>query len=620
MSMVSKGKGIEVKVTILPEKREILLPVGENLLIALRKKGLNILSPCNGAGTCGQCKVRFEQDAPTPTEGDRRFLNSQEIEDGWRLSCLHEVEGEAAIYLVAQAGELDTKAQVDSFLEEGDVDPGVSAHFLELSPPGRDDQRADLLRLQEGLGQELMVPLPVLKRLPSILRNNEFSLTVIKAEKEILNLLPNDHSDEIYGVAIDIGTTTLACYLFELVGGRQLAVAAGSNPQSAFGADVISRIGHVREQGEEGSEELRRLVVDALNELITRMAREVGIKRDAVYKVTVVGNPTMLHLFLGIDTSAIDHSPYVPVIQNGLTLRAEEVGLAVSPFAKVEILPAISAYVGSDIVAGILYADMGTKDTIELLLDIGTNGEVVLTVGSRMFSCSTAAGPTFEGASISQGMSALNGAIHRVTVEDGELSCSVIGGKEARGICGSGLLDAVAVLREIRLIDNSGRLCRTEHPLSSQIEGEGTKARFLLSDGVYLTQKDIREFQLAKGAIRAGIEVMLEHASIGSDDIDRILVGGAFGSSLSPSSLLCTGLLPSIDVGRIISLGNSAGQGSKLVLLNRRNTQHLQQLIKKTNYIELSFIKEFSQKFITHMQFPTDEQLLTLQQQSEREG
>ncbi len=601
----------KAKLTIMPEKREILLPVGENLLIALRKEGLNILSPCNGAGTCGQCRVRFEQGAPTPTDGDRCFLNSQEIQDGWRLSCLHKVEGEAAIYLMTQTGQLDAKAQQDSPLEGGEIDPGIDAHFLQLSPPGQDDQRADLLRLRERLGQELPVPLPVLKRLPSILRDNEFSLTVIKAEKEILNLLPDDHSDEIYGVAIDIGTTTIACYLFELVGGRQLAVAAGSNPQSTFGADVISRIGYVREQ-KKGSEELRRLVVDALNELITRMVREVGIKRDAVYKVTVVGNPTMLHLFLGIDPLAIDHSPYVPVIQNGLTLRAEEVGLAVFPFARVEILPAVSAYVGSDIVAGILYADMGTKDAIELFLDIGTNGEVVLAVGKKIFACSTAAGPAFEGASISQGMSAFDEAIHRVTIEDGKLSCSVIGGKEARGICGSGLLDAVAALREIGLIDSSGRLRRTEHPLSSQIEGEGTKARFLLSDGVYLTQKDIREVQLAKGAIRAGIEVMLEHASIDSGDIDRILVGGAFGSSLSPLSLLRTGLLPSIDVRRVISLGNTAGQGAKLVLRNRRNTQHLQQLIKKTNYIELSFIKEFSQKFITYMQFPVDGQISRL--------
>ncbi|HHR84889.1 MAG TPA: DUF4445 domain-containing protein [Candidatus Acetothermia bacterium] len=452
-----------------------------------------------------------------------------------------------------------------------------------------------------------MAPLPVLKKLPSILRDSGFSLTVIKTEKEILNLLPNDHSDEIYGVAIDIGTTTLACYLFDLTSGHQLAVAAGSNPQSAFGADVISRIGYVREQGEEGSEELRRLVVDALNQLITGMAQEAGIERDAIYKVTVVGNPTMLHLFLGIDPAAIDHSPYVPVIQNGLTLRGEEVGLAVSPLARVETLPAISAYVGSDIVAGMLYADMGTKDEIELFLDIGTNGEVVLSVGDRMFACSTAAGPAFEGASISQGMSALDGAIHQVTIEDGELSCSVIGGKEARGICGSGLLDAVAALRKIGLVDSSGRLRKSEHPLSSRIEGEGTRARFLLSNGVYLTQKDIREFQLAKGAIRAGIEVLLEHAAIDSDDINRLLVGGAFGSSLSSLSLLRTGLLPPISVERIRFVGNSAGQGAKLALRDRKLASRLQQLAKDTEYIELSFIESFSHRFIRQMRFPVSE-------------
>lgn len=604
MSMVSKGKRSNVKVTILPEKREILLPVGENLLIALRKKGLNILSPCNGAGTCGQCKVRFEQDAPTPTDGDRRFLNSQEIEDGWRLSCLHEVEGEAAIYLVAQAGELDTKAQVDSFLEAGDVDPGVSAHFLELLPPGRDDQRADLLRLQEGLGQELMVPLSVLRRLPSILRDSGFSLTVVKAKDTILDLLPNNHSQDVYGVAIDIGTTTLACYLFELVEGRQLAVAACSNPQRAFGADVISRIQYVHEQSEQGLEELQRAVVDALNKLIADMAREAKIETSAIYKAMVVGNPTMLHLFLGIAPSGIDHSPYVPVMQEGLTVVADEIGLDICRCASVEIISAISAYVGADIVAGMLYANLGMRNAIELFLDIGTNGEIVLAVGNKTFACSTAAGPAFEGASISQGMSALDGAIHRVTLEEDKLSCSVIGNIEPRGICGSGLLDAVAVLRKIGLIDTSGRLLRAKHPLAARIEGEGAKARFLLSDEVYLTQKDIREFQLAKGAIRAGIDIMLEHASIGSDSIDRILVGGAFGSSLSSQSLLLTGLLPQIDAERIVTLGNSAGQGAKLALRDRKLALRLQQLATETEYIELSFVKSFSRSFIKQMHFP----------------
>jgi uncharacterized 2Fe-2S/4Fe-4S cluster protein (DUF4445 family) len=310
---MSEATHRKTRITILPEKREILLPVGENLLIALRKEGLNILSPCNGAGTCGQCKVRFEQGSPTPTDGDRRFLNSQEIEDGWRLSCLHKVDGEAKIHLVTQVGELDAKAQVDNALEGGEVDPGIDAYFLQLSPPGRGDQRADLLRLQERFGQEVTVPLPLLRKLPSILRDNEFSLTVIKTENEILDLLPNDHSHEIYGVAIDIGTTTLACYLFDLVSGRQLAVAAGSNPQRTFGTDVISRIQHVHEEGEQGLEELQRTVVDALNKLIADIAREAKIETTAIYKATVVGNPTMLHLFLGIDPSGIDHSPYVPV-------------------------------------------------------------------------------------------------------------------------------------------------------------------------------------------------------------------------------------------------------------------------------------------------------------------
>ena len=294
--------------------------------------------------------------------------------------------------------------------------------------------------------------------------------------------------------------------------------------------------------------------------------------------------------------------------------------MAIAPFAKVEVLPGVSAYVGADIVAGMLYANLGMTDEVVLFLDVGTNGEIALAVGNEIFTCSAAAGPAFEGASISQGMSALDGAIYRVTLDGDELSCAVVGEKEARGICGSGLLDAVAVLRKIGLIDKTGRLRKTEHPLSSRIEGEGTRARFLLSDGVYLTQKDIREFQLAKGAIRAGIDVLLEHAAVNFDDIDRVLVGGAFGSSLFPLSLLRTGLLPPISVEKIHFLGNSAGQGAKLVLLNRKNEEKLQQLNKRINYIELSFIKDFSQRFVSCMQFPTDEQLLTLQQRNEREG
>jgi len=606
----------EVRITILPDKKELLLQAGENLLVALRRNGLDIPSPCNGAGTCGQCRVRFEQGAPTPADGDRRFLNSQEIESGWRLSCLHSVAGPAKIYVVPQTGRLDTKVRIDHVLELKEFNSGVSVHPLCLTPPGRDDQRADTQRLVEALGGGAAIPLPILRRLPTALRASEFVLSVVKVEDEIVDLLPGDRANAIYGVAIDIGTTTLAGYLFDLGNGRQVAVHADRNPQLKIGGDVISRIQYGQEKGKEGFAELQSLVLHGVNALVEKMAGEAGIETGSIYKMTVVGNPTMLHLLLNVDPTAIANSPYAPVLRDGFALKASELGLAIAPLARVEILPAISGYVGADIVAGMLYANLGERETIELLLDIGTNGEIVLAVEGRMFACATAAGPAFEGASISQGMSALDGAIHQVTVEDDKLSCSVIGGKEARGICGSGLLDAVAELRAIGLIDKSGRLRRTKHPLSLRIEGKGAKARFLVSaedTSVYLTQEDIREFQLAKGAIRAGIEVLLEHAGVESADIDRVFIGGAFGSSLRPESLLHVGLLPQINIEKIVSLGNSAGQGAKLALQDRKIAPRLQQLIEETEYIELSFIKSFSSKFMKCMQFPTDEQILQLQ-------
>lgn len=603
----------EVRITILPDKKEILLQAGENLLVALRGNGLDIPGPCNGAGTCGQCKVRFDQGAPTPNNEDNRFFGQEEIKRGWRLSCLHDVEGPAKIYVVPQTGRLDTKVRIDHVLEPKEFNPGVSVHSLCLTPPGRDDQRADTQRLVEALGGGAAIPLPILRRLPTALRASEFVLSVVKVEDEIVDLLADDRANDIYGVAIDIGTTTLAGYLFDLGNGKQVAVHADRNPQLAIGGDVISRIQYGQEKGKEGFAKLQSLVLHGVNALVEKLAGEAGIEPSSIYKMTVVGNPTMLHLLLNVDPTAIANSPYAPVLRDSVALRANELGLAIAPLARVEILPAISGYVGADIVAGMLYANLGEREAIELLLDIGTNGEIVLAVEGRMFACATAAGPAFEGASISQGMSALDGAVHRVYIHDQELVCSVIGDKGARGICGSGLLDAVAELRTIGLIDKSGRLRRTKHPLSLRIEGKGAAVRFLLSDGVYLTQKDIREFQLAKGAIRAGIEVMLECAGVESADIDRVLIGGAFGSSFRPESLLHVGLLPPINVEKIVSLGNSAGQGAKLALQDRKIAPRLQQLIEETEYVELSFIKSFSSKFIKCMQLPTDKQILQLQ-------
>ncbi len=600
-----------VEITLLPERRKILAAKGETVLLALREGWIDISSSCGGEGRCGECRVRFAHPPPV-CEGDRRLLREEEIQQGWRLACLHCVEEPVSIYLEGRSDFFDVKAQMDVVLSHVVVDPRIEAHYLRLPPPQREDQDADLSRLFAALGEKVVVPLPILQQLPHILRASEFALTVVHAGEDVLDLRPGDHAKEIYGIAIDIGTTTLAAYLLDLSCGEQLGLRATENPQAVAGADVITRIHYVQRRGQQGLEELRDRVIAALNGLISDVVSQAGISESTIYEATIVGNPTMLHLLLGIDPFAIGHSPYVPVLHSTQELTASEVGLRIAPFGKVRILPAVSAYLGADVVAGLLYADVGASDRVELFLDIGTNGEIVLAIGNRLVACSAAAGPAFEGASIQQGMSALAGAIDHVFIDDADVCYSVIGGVSAIGICGSGLVDAVAELRRVGLIDCSGRLRATHHSLSPRIEGEGSERRFLLTDkesSVCITQKDIRGCQLAKGAIRAGVEAIFEHARINSSDLDRVLIGGAFGCSLRPESLLRIGLLPWIAPRRISLLGNSAGQGAKIALCDRKASERLQWIVERTEYVELSYLESFPHRFVSHMRFPADREL-----------
>ncbi len=611
-----------VEITLLPEGRKILATKGETVLLTLRQGGIDVSGSCGGEGRCGECKVRFAHPPPV-CEGDRRLLRGEEIKQGWRLACLHCVKEPVSIYREERSGVFDAKAQMDAVLSDVVVDPRIEAHYLRLPPPQREDQDADLARLFAGLGEKVVVPLPILRKLPHILRDNRFALTVVQAGEDVLDLRPRDCSKEIYGVAIDVGTTTLAAYLLDLSCGKQLALRATGNPQAVAGADVITRIGYVQRRGQQGLEELQDRVIAELNGLISDMASEAGIPENTIYETMIVGNPTMLHLLLGIDPSTIGYSPYVPVLYSTQELTASEIGLRIAPFGKVRILPAVSAYLGADVVAGLLYADVGVRGKVELFLDIGTNGEIVLAIGDRLVACSAAAGPAFEGASICQGMSALAGAIDHVFIDDADVCCSAIGGVNAIGICGSGLVDTVAELRRVGLIDCSGRLRPTQHPLSSRIEGEGAERRFLLTDKespVCITQKDIRSCQLAKGAIRAGVEAIFEHAHIKSSDLDRVLIGGAFGCSLRPESLLRTGVLPRIAPHKISLLGNSAGQGAKIALCDRKASERLRWIVEHTEYVELSYLASFPRRFVNHMGFPADRELEQLESGIEARG
>jgi len=373
-----------------------------------------------------------------------------------------------------------------------------------------------------------------------------------------------------------------------------------------YGADVISRIAYVRREGEAGLQELHLSVISALNQLIARLSESVSVSAESIRRAVVVGNPTMLHLFLDVSPVGIDVSPFVPAFTGVVQRSAESLTLGVLPQAVVETLPAVSAYVGADIIAGLLATGFGDCPARALFLDVGTNGEIVLAGGEHLFACSTAAGPAFEAASVVQGMLASPGAVESVRVHDGGVTCGVIGDVVGTGICGTGLLSAVSELLRVGLIDPSGRFRRDGSTLDTRFEGKGREARFRLTDGappVYLYQRDVRELQLAKAALRAGIEVILSNADVAADDLAEILVAGAFSSSLMGDDLVETGLLPPVAATRIRGVGNAAVRGAARVLLDEAQAATAKQLVERVDYVELSGHREFSQLYPRRMSF-----------------
>jgi uncharacterized 2Fe-2S/4Fe-4S cluster protein (DUF4445 family) len=397
---------------------------------------------------------------------------------------------------------------------------------------------------------------------------------------------------------MDIGTTTIVIYLLNLVTGEEIKVISFTNPQVAYGSDVISRIHYVQKNKEKGLQELRNTIINAINCEI----EHIPVSHEYLYKVSIAGNPTMIQLFLAIDPLYIDKAPYIPVLRDTISFKAKDVGININPEAVIEILPSISAYVGSDITAGILATGLHKSKKLKILIDIGTNGEIVLGNKDRILSCSTAAGPAFEGASIEMGMRARNGAIYRVDINDNITFQSY--GKPL-GICGSGLIDIIGQLYKTGFINNSGRLVRNPgHPLDTRMFKKNNIDCFSITEDVYITQKDVREVQLAKGAIRAGIEILMKTMGVKTDEVQTVYLAGAFGNFLSKENVKNIDLIPDIPLNKIESSGNTAGAGSKLCLLNSDKLSEIQKIAEKTEYVELSYRDDFNSEFIKYMSFP----------------
>lgn len=579
---------------------------GTNLLTALQDAGFQLPSSCGGNGTCGECKVQIERGNLPPSETERANFSTKELKRGWRLACQQQVNTDLAIRLPERAEAHESKTLLALGMENVDLDPDIQQCLLDWPSPGRKDQRPDTQRLADACNAELEFPLSILRKIPLETRKSDRQLTLIKESSgRAIDLLAGDHTDAFYGIAFDIGTTTVAGYLLNLSGGKQTDVRSLPNPQQRYGADVISRIKHAREC-EGGLRDLQTAIVDALNKMIEGFP----IPAEKIFKISVVGNPTILHLLAGIDPTNIDQSPYIPVLKSTVSTRANNLDLNIPDQAPVHLLPALSGFVGSDSLAGALATGVHRSERVQLLIDFGTNGEIILADSKRILAASAAAGPAFEAANVKQGMVARKGAISHVQMSRSEVEVEIIGDQETpQGFCGSGLVDAVGELLKQGLVAAEGNFVReNSHPLSRRlIEYQGSTA-FILEDStppILVTQSDVRELQLAKAAIRAGVETLMDEMNVSHDDIDDVYLAGAFGNDLRKENVLRLGVVPVLSPEKISSVGNAAGQGCKLSLASKQKHAELEEIARKARHLELSFQSDFSERFTKAMRFPS---------------
>jgi len=598
--------------------RPVRVPQGVTLFDAASWNGIAIDSTCGGHGTCKKCRVRFKAEPPVPTSLDLRAYTAQEIKDGWRLACRTPATTDADV----EVPPLTTrpKAATVGVGRQVILRPAVRKRYLELAEPSLADQVTDLERvLGELTDLSPGADLAVLRTLGSTLRQSDFKVTAVVADETLIAVEPGDTTGRAFGLAFDLGTTTVVATLLDLTTGTPAAVESMLNKQQPFGADVIARISATM-LDPAARDKLRDLARETLAELSEAVCKAGGVRPDEVYEVALAGNATMVHLVLGIDPEPLGVAPFIMSTRLLPEVRARDLGVPAHPQARAVVFPAFGAYVGGDITAGLLASGMDRDPRIRLFIDIGTNCEIVLGGRDWLLATAAPAGPAFEGASIRCGMRAADGAVEAVAItEDGDLKLTVIGDSEPKGLCGSGLVDAVAALTEAGIIDSTGRfvqdlaarLPEPVHRLAERLTMIGKERVFVLhwsadrdpANSVYVSQRDIRELQFAKAAIATGWRILLEEADLETEDVKQVLLAGSFGSYLSAKSAIRIGLVPDVGPRRIIAAGNVAGEGAKMALLSIRDRAAALALLGEVNYVELSDRPDFNDRFIDQLGF-----------------
>jgi len=617
-----------VWLNVLPDDIWLRIPKGETVWEALQNTDVELESDCGGLGKCGKCKIKVLSEIDPPSIEEKRLLDEEELGRGIRLACRTKVNRDLTI----STGEAEREEEYlkilttshhlpTRYIPLSQLEPLVSKRPVTLSPNMQKDGLADLDAVRLGLGskyKDLEASLHCLRTLPWRLEETRFQGVAVLHEHCLLDWQNRDKADSRYGLVFDLGTSTLVGKLFSLADGSEVAVTSCLNSQSRRGADVISRLKYIREH-HKGLENLHRLVVNDLNQLTTHLLLTAGLQPEDIFITVAAGNTTMQHIFLGLSPAGIAEAPFSPVLVDGLIVNAKDIGLRLHPSALLYVMPVKSGYIGGDLLSFVITSGVvDREDEIVLGLDLGTNGEIFLGNGKRLLTCSAAAGPALEGTRISHGMIAKAGAIEGVGFAEGELHYRVIGNIKPKGICGSGLVDLVAVLLSYGIIDREGVIRppqkKEDKSLRARIINRAGVNDFLIASPdesydncpIYLTQKDVRELQLAKGAIAAGIRTMMDEIGIGVQDINHIYLAGALGNYIDPYSAIRIGLLPAVNLETVQSLGNAASAGASLVLLVKHYWQTATKLSQFIEHIELSNRADFNQYFIKHMGFPEE--------------
>lgn len=609
---------------------------GATVLEASRQTGADIESICGGKGTCGKCRVRIEEgyfpkyginssmaSVTAKGEASEKLLTTKQLRRNYRLACQTRIHGDVVVFVPEESRKGQQVVRKEATVRNIRLKPAVKKYYVELKPATLHDNIGDFERLQTGLAEKfklrgLTIDYPALLKLQNTVREGKWKVTVSVWNRQEIIDIESGQVDKGYGLAVDIGTTTVAGYLCDFTTGEVLATDAMMNPQVAYAEDVMSRIGYAV-NGKYGLKQLHRAIIKGLNQVAARAAARAGVRRSDIIDMAVVGNTCMHHIFLNIDPRHLGKTPFPPSVHHSLDIKARDLGLRIAPSAYVHVLPIEAGFVGADNVGVLIVEEPYNQDEMLLVIDIGTNGELILGNRKKLLSTSCATGPAFEGAEIRHGMRAAPGAIEKLKIDPAtkEVQFRVIGNEGwntevknigARGICGSGIFDVAAQMFLAGIIDKGGRF--NNGIRSPRLRQNGNESEFVIAwaketaigRDIVICQKDIRAIQLAKGAMYSGAKIMMHR--LGVSKIDKVVLAGAFGSYIDKMSAAVIGLFPDCDPENVSAVGNAAGDGARLALLNTEKRKEADIMARRVEYVELTVAPGFNNTFTKALIFP----------------